>query len=487
MIPMFFLRILLSITLTAGLGFGGYTYWLMDEIKRQHAISTERALFDIANILSSQLSSKVKNGKIDTSDFDGTFKNLKDFPFEAVIHDFVIKKSNINVFITDNKKVVLYDSRSKENVGQLVNWRDITLTLKGKYGARSTQEDINDKSSHVFYVSSPIWDKNRSTYPPKTNDIIGVVSVSKSTESFKKFVFGGQDRIILMVVTLFIAALTLAILFSYWLTRPINGLINYAQSIARGETSRPPKTSSGEFHKLGTAFEGMRIALEKKESVKNYVNDVTHALKSPLTTIKATAELLENEVPQDKTHLFSNIEAEAERANKLLNDLLRIAQLEAQIGLNKKEKISIKKLTDETLKLLDPLIQKKEINVIVKWGHPDPIIIGERFLISQVLENLILNAIEFSPTEGKIEIELLGNDKCDQIFFRDQGPGIPGYAKDKIFDKFYSLERPSGKKSTGLGLSFVREALSFHNAVIHLEQPTNEMKGANFMLSFPKS
>jgi two-component system sensor histidine kinase CreC len=214
---------------------------------------------------------------------------------------------------------------------------------------------------------------------------------------------------------------------------------------------------------------------------------VTHALKSPLTTIRATAELLENDVPQDKTHLFSNIEAEAERANKLLNDLLRIAQLEAQIGLNKKEKISIKKLTDETLKLLDPLIQKKEINVIVKWGHPDPIIIGERFLISQVLENLILNAIEFSPTEGKIEIELLGDDKCDQIFFRDQGPGIPGYAKDKIFDKFYSLERPSGKKSTGLGLSFVREALSFHNAVIHLEQPTNEMTGANFKLSFPKS
>ena len=115
---MYFLRIFLSISLTAGLGFGGYAYWLMDEIKRQHAISTERALFDIANILSSQLSSKVKNGTIDTSDFDGTFKNLKKLSFEAVIHDFVIKQSNINVFITDKKKVVLYDSRSKKNVGK---------------------------------------------------------------------------------------------------------------------------------------------------------------------------------------------------------------------------------------------------------------------------------------------------------------------------------------------------------------------------------
>ena len=484
---MYFLRIFLSIVLTAGLGFGGYAYWLMDEIKRQHSISTEGALFDIANILSSQLSSKVKNGKIDTSDFDGTFKNLKKFPFEAVIHDFVIKQSNINVYITDNKGVVLYDSRSKKNVGKTMDWRDVTLTLEGKYGARSTLEDIDDEFSHVFYVGSAIYDKDRSSYPSEINEIIGVVSVSKSTESFNNFVFGGQNRIILMVVTIFIAALVLAMFFSFWLTRPIIGLTNYAEAVARGENLKPPRTSFLDFQKLGSAFERMRIALEKKESVKNYVNDVTHALKSPLTTIKATAELLENVVPQDKMNLFANIESEADRANKLLNDLLRIAQLETQVGLNKIEKISIKELADETLQSLDPLIKKKKIDLIVNWRRSKHIIKGERFLILQIFENLILNAIEFSPTEGKIVIESLGDDKSDHIFIRDQGPGIPEYAKDKIFNKFYSLERPSGTKSTGLGLSFVREALSFHNGIIQLEQPSNEMIGANFKLSFPKS
>jgi len=125
--------------------------------------------------------------------------------------------------------------------------------------------------------------------------------------------------------------------------------------------------------------------------------------------------------------------------------------------------------------------------MIVKWGHSNLIIKGERFLILQIFENLILNAIEFSPTEGKIVIESLGDGEFNQIFIRDQGPGIPEYAKDEIFKKFYSLERPSGTKSTGLGLSFVREALSFHNGMIQLEQPSNEMTGANFKLSFPKS
>ena len=230
----------------------------------------------------------------------------------------------------------------------------------------------------------------------------------------------------------------------------------------------------------------MRIALEKKESVKSYVNDVTHALKSPLTAIKATADLLENEVQQDSKGLFLNIEAEADRANKLLNDLLRIAQLEARVGLEKNEKLSIKELIEETLQSLESIIKNKKINIVVNWSSSNPIVRGERFLILQVFENLILNAIEFSPIEGKITIESIGDKTTDQIFVRDQGPGIPEYAKEKIYNKFYSLERPSGIKSTGLGLSFVREALLFHDGVIQLEPSSDEMSGANFKVSFAK-
>jgi two-component system sensor histidine kinase CreC len=333
-----------------------------------------------------------------------------------------------------------------------------------------------------LYVGSAI----RSKGPLGSENIVGVVSVSKATESFNSFVAGGQDRIILMVVTILVGAIALAMLLSYWLTRPINGLIKYAQTVARGENARPPKTSFRDFEKLGTEFERMRVALEKKESVKSYVNDVTHALKSPLTAIKATAELLENEVPHDNKGLFVNIEAEADRANKLLNDLLRIAQLEARVGLNKNEKLSIKELIEETLRSLEPIIKKKKIIIEVKWSSSKPIVRGERFLILQVFENIILNAIEFSPIEGKIIIESVTDKKTDQIFVRDQGPGIPEYAKEKIFNKFYSLERPSGKKSTGLGLSFVMEALSFHNGMIELEPSSHEMSGANFKVSFFK-
>ena len=489
---MYFLRIFLSIIITAGLGFGGYAYWLMDEIKHQHNISTENVLFDTANILAAQLSEKVKNSEIDISGFEEAFRNLKKHQFEASIYEHVIKTSEINAYITDANKILLYNSNPDDNVGRVgqpVDWRDVTLTLKGKYGARSTQIDKGNEFSHVMYVSSAIRKKDNTSFPANSlkEKIVGVVSVSKSAESFNKFVFGGQERIIWMVVIVFIASLVLAMIFSFWLTRPIVGLISYAQSVARGENSKPPKTSLIDFQKLGSAFEEMRIAIEKKEAVKNYVNDVTHALKSPLTAIKATAELLEHEVSKDKMSLFSNIEAEADRATKLLNDLLRIAQLETRIGLEKKEKISTKELMEEALQSLKPLVKNKEINLITKWENNNPTITGDRFLVFQIFENLILNAIDFSPNKGKILIESISENKFDYIYVRDQGPGIPDYAKSRIFEKFYSLERPSGKKSTGLGLSFVKEALLFHNGIIELGLPTKEMTGANFKLSFSKS
>ena len=113
-------------------------------------------------------------------------------------------------YITDANKILLYNSNPDDNVGRVgqpVDWRDVTLTLKGKYGARSTQIDKGNEFSHVMYVSSAIREKDNTSFPANSlkEKIVGVVSVSKSAESFNKFVFGGQERIIWMVVIVFIA------------------------------------------------------------------------------------------------------------------------------------------------------------------------------------------------------------------------------------------------------------------------------------------
>ena len=97
------------------------------------------------------------------------------------------------------------------------------------------------------------------------------------------------------------------------------------------------------------------------------------------------------------------------------------------------------------------------------------VVSGERFLLLQALINLCQNAVEFSPENETVTVALHSEDRAVTIEVLDRGPGIPAYAKDKIYDRFYSLPRTEGgRKSTGLGLSFVREIMTQHGGEVGL-------------------
>jgi two-component system sensor histidine kinase CreC len=94
---------------------------------------------------------------------------------------------------------------------------------------------------------------------------------------------------------------------------------------------------------------------------------------------------------------------------------------------------------------------------------------GERFLLQRALANLLHNAVEFSPRGGEIEVRAAIEGRHCRVTVRDHGPGIPDYALDRVFEKFYSLRRPeSGRKGTGLGLSFVKEIAALHRGSVQL-------------------
>ena len=281
-------------------------------------------------------------------------------------------------------------------------------------------------------------------------------------------------------------ALVLAWLLTYLVSLPIQRLENYAQTVIKGEIARPPKISLPDFKNFAKEFVKMKTILEQKEPIKNYVLDITHHIKSQLTAIKASAELLKNKVSQDRVGLLSNIVTEADKSTKYLNDLFELARVESQIDVKKKEKLSIKELVGENISSAESKITKKKIQVKLEWGSSEPIILGNRDILP-ALNNLILNAIEFSPVEGKILIETVEDKNKDHIFIRDQGPGIPEYARDEIYNRHYSLIRPSGEKSSGMGLAFAKHVIALHNGEIQLEPSSQEMNGANFRVSFPKN
>ena len=109
---------------------------------------------------------------------------------------------------------------------------------------------------------------------------------------------------------------------------------------------------------------------------------------------------------------------------------------------------------------------------------------GERFLIRQAVANLLSNAIDFAPANSVVIITAKGQDGMIDISVRDNGPGIPSYARERLFERFYSLPRPqSGRKGTGLGLAFVREVADLHGGNIRIDN--HGEGGAEAVLRLP--
>ncbi|OPY74255.1 MAG: Sensor protein CreC [Syntrophorhabdus sp. PtaU1.Bin058] len=163
--------------------------------------------------------------------------------------------------------------------------------------------------------------------------------------------------------------------------------------------------------------------------------------------------------------------------------MLELSELEAKKTLQKVESLSVSALIKTVLESKEPMLSGKRLDVIVNAGD-DMKIKGEPFLLHQALSNIIQNAIDFSPAGGRIEVAAHVSDKRLFIVVSDEGPGIPDYSMEKVFDRFFSLQRPdTGKKSTGLGLNFVKEVANLHNGSITLENLPE--KGLRATLALP--
>ena len=180
-------------------------------------------------------------------------------------------------------------------------------------------------------------------------------------------------------------------------------------------------------------------------------------------------------MPADKSNRFlSNIHNEANRIQVIVDRMLELAALENLKGIPKVETLSLTTMVKSLQESKRPLLSEKKVSIINKV--PSHILIkGDSFLLQQAFANLIQNAIDFSPEHSKIEVTAQQDDKAIIVKVIDHGSGIPDYALEKIFDKFFSLKRPdTGKKSTGLGLNFVKEVVTLHSGDIEL---TNEPAG----------
>ena len=279
-------------------------------------------------------------------------------------------------------------------------------------------------------------------------------------------------------------ALALCLLVSWWVSRQIGRLTAYANDVGAGKRVELPSLARTELREMGVAFDKMRESLEGKKYVEQYVQTLTHEIKSPVSAIRGAAELLEEEMPLEKRAQFlANIRTEAGRIQNLVERMLKLSELEMRKSLPTMQSVPFAALLRTVLDSKEPMLSRKRIRVQAEAGE-ELAVRGEPFLLHQAVSNLVQNAIDFSPPGGRIGLRAGADGSTVLLTVEDEGPGIPEYAREKIFQKFFSLQRPdTGQKSTGLGLNFVREVASLHEGEIRLENlPTAGLRAS---LSLP--
>jgi two-component system sensor histidine kinase CreC len=194
-------------------------------------------------------------------------------------------------------------------------------------------------------------------------------------------------------------------------------------------------------------------------------------MKSPLAAIRGAAELLGEEMPvADRQRFLGNIRAESGRAERLMNRLLELSALEGRSSLDLTEVIDLGPVVTRAVEQGYPPAEISAVRLEMKLPEDIVPVRGEAFILRSAVTNLLENAIDFSPPGATVEVSLRRENGTAFIEISDRGPGIPDYATDRVFDRFYSLRHhASGRKGTGLGLTLVKEAAELHGGWVTLE------------------
>ena len=463
-------------------------YRVVSDIDPRYRESAEESLVETSHVLAALVEQDIRDGVIDTARMDALFKATYARRFDSQIFSVTKTHVELRAYVTNHNARVVFDSTGRALGEDFSQWRDVLLALKGEYGARTTLDIPGQSSSAVMYVSAPVrWMANANG--PGSGEIIGAITVGKPVQSFGQFVVAARSRTLYAGMLSVLAVVVLAVLVSVWLVRPFGLIQDYARFLRAQKGFHPAKLLRHSWDMLRNAYDEMRDALAGRNYVADYVQTLTHEVKSPLSAIRGAAELLQEPMDEEQRQRFlANIQRETLRIQEMVDRMMELTALETRRVLDTVQPVALLPLLDELVHTFHGVAAQRHIRISVQ-AHANCTVDADPFLLRRAVSNLLDNALDFSPQSGQIQISLQYRGKWACIAVTDQGPGIPAYAQDKVFEKFYSLARPhSKKKSTGLGLSFVKEIASLHRGKVELgNRPELEGSGACAVLWFPKS
>jgi histidine kinase len=289
------------------------------------------------------------------------------------------------------------------------------------------------------------------------------------------------------------ASVLVALLVSLFLSRrivaPVQAMSNATQRIANGRyDERVQVAGRDELAQLGMQFNQMAEALDQVESMRRrLIADVSHELRTPLTAIKGSMEgLMDGVLPADH-ETFQQIHAEAERLNRLVDDLQELSRVEAHAYPLDIRPVDVPPLIQTVTKRLASQAESKRISLDLDMVPNLPRVSADEDRVIQVLTNLTGNALQYTPEGGRVAIIATQVDDEIHISVRDSGIGIPSQHMQHIFDRFYRVDKSRSRRAgggSGIGLTIARALVEAHGGRIWAES-VGEGQGSIFTFSLP--
>ncbi|PID14813.1 MULTISPECIES: cell wall metabolism sensor histidine kinase WalK [unclassified Sporosarcina] len=302
----------------------------------------------------------------------------------------------------------------------------------------------------------------------------------------------GFNQMKYLFISSSIISITITGIFTYYLTKritaPLREMNRVALLIARGEfNQRVNIRTSDELGELGETFNYMAHELASTDQMrKDFVANVSHDLRSPLTSIHGFASaFLDDKIPNArKRHYFTIMKEQTERMIKLVNDLLDMSQIESgQLEIHP-VRFNLSELVRLVMARMETEFENKKLNVgLISDEVEDIYVYADPDRIDQVIVNLIQNAVHYSKHESSIEV-FLKKEHQAVVSIRDYGPGISQENIQSIWKRFYKVDKARTKKAgTGLGLSIVKHILVLHQTDIQVESEVG--RGTTFTFTLP--
>lgn len=378
---------------------------------------------------------------------------------------------DVRILVFNSTSELLYDS----------NPNDPKISLPRRSVLSRATETLRDDSGRFWLY----------TFKRVSRDWILVVAAPRPSVSVVA-VFADQFLVPILEGGLVALALSLILAFaiSRWVADPLQKIIHAARRYPAEEMKSVSPTGPREVQDLARAFNSMIARVDSSQrSQRDFVANVSHELKTPLTSIQGFAQAILDDTAgtaEARKQAAQVIYDEAGRMHRMALDLLDLAKLEAGTADLKMSVVDVKALLDATVEKFSLQAKRAGIDLNLRVPEGLPSLIGDGDKLAQVFGNLVDNALKFTPAGGRVTLSVMAARDAMEISITDSGIGVPKEALPRLFDRFYQADpsRAGGEgHGAGLGLAIVREIVEAHNGRINVRSEVGH--GTTFVIHLP--